>query len=272
VIEIGSTLRVVREKKNISLAQVEEITKINRRYLEALENEDYQELPDQVYSIGFLKNYARFLGFQNEEVAELTEALKNALNTPVPVNKGANGRKRNGRPGRSMFQLPNARLLRGLIAIAVVLALIVGIYQVYGNKENTEPTSFIPGSTAENAETDDSNKPTDVTPAINPEEFNQDNSPSTSSVNSGEVGPVAGLILELYVRQDRCWMSIVVDGKEEFSGTLVEGDYRKFTANEKIFIHLGNARSVEVFKNGQSVGYLGSSNTVVKQEFLINDN
>lgn len=54
-------LRKAREAKGIELKEVEEITKIRRKYLTAMEEENYHVLPGGAYTIGYLRTYARFL-------------------------------------------------------------------------------------------------------------------------------------------------------------------------------------------------------------------
>jgi cytoskeleton protein RodZ len=60
-LEIGKTLRLTRQKRGLSLQQVEEATKIRTRYLRDLENENFDVLP-AVYMLGSLKTYAEHLG------------------------------------------------------------------------------------------------------------------------------------------------------------------------------------------------------------------
>jgi metal-dependent hydrolase (beta-lactamase superfamily II) len=62
-------------------------------------------------------------------------------------------------------------------------------------------------------------------------------------------------------------MRIVADQQEIFNDTLIVGEAREFAAEKYFLVHLGNAGSVEVFKNDQSLGYLGELGQVVKQEF-----
>ena len=71
-LEIGRTLRRAREKRGLSLQQVEEATKIRTRYLRDLENENFDVLP-AVYMLGSLKTYAAHLGL--DETA-MTRELK----------------------------------------------------------------------------------------------------------------------------------------------------------------------------------------------------
>jgi transcriptional regulator with XRE-family HTH domain len=71
-LEIGSALQRAREKRGLSLQQVEEATKIRTRYLRDLENENFDVLP-AVYMLGSLKTYAEHLGLDG---AAMTRELK----------------------------------------------------------------------------------------------------------------------------------------------------------------------------------------------------
>jgi cytoskeletal protein RodZ len=61
-------LYAARERKGVDLYRAERDTKIRARYLGALERGDYKELPGAVYTKGFLRNYALYLGLDPEDV------------------------------------------------------------------------------------------------------------------------------------------------------------------------------------------------------------
>src|SRR3954465_13487535 len=61
-------LYTARERKGVDLYRAERDTKIRARYLGALERGDYKELPGAVYTKGFLRNYALYLGLDPDEV------------------------------------------------------------------------------------------------------------------------------------------------------------------------------------------------------------
>src|SRR5215212_3703835 len=61
-------LYAARERKGVDLYRAERDTKIRARYLAALERGEYKELPGDVYTTGFLRNYANYLGLDPEEV------------------------------------------------------------------------------------------------------------------------------------------------------------------------------------------------------------
>ena len=60
--EIGTTLREARVRRKLTLQQVEEDTKIRVKYLQAMENEDFDVMPSPAYVKGFLQTYAAYLG------------------------------------------------------------------------------------------------------------------------------------------------------------------------------------------------------------------
>lgn len=61
-------LAAARERKGVDLSRAERDTKIRARYLAALERGDYRDLPGTVYTRGFLRNYALYLGLDADDV------------------------------------------------------------------------------------------------------------------------------------------------------------------------------------------------------------
>lgn len=73
---IGELLLKTRKRKKISLDKAARGTKIKKEYLAALESENFNELPGQIYVQGFLTNYAQYLGIKTEKVLELYKMKK----------------------------------------------------------------------------------------------------------------------------------------------------------------------------------------------------
>jgi len=65
---LGETLRKARLDKNITFEDAERVTRIPRRYLEALELENFGILPAPVYARGFLRSYASYLGLEPKDL------------------------------------------------------------------------------------------------------------------------------------------------------------------------------------------------------------
>ena len=78
-------LYAARERKGVDLYRAERDTKIRARYLGALERGDYKELPGAVYTKGFLRNYALYLGLDPEEVLTQWRSERGDSKEPAPV-------------------------------------------------------------------------------------------------------------------------------------------------------------------------------------------
>lgn len=73
---LGEKLVKLRSQYRMSLAEIAKATRIQAKYLEALESGDYRELPAEVYVRGFLRNYARYLGLEDEAFIKLYDKEK----------------------------------------------------------------------------------------------------------------------------------------------------------------------------------------------------
>ncbi len=67
---LGDQLLQARLKANLELEAIETKTNIRSRYLRAIEREDFAQLPATVYTISFVKRYARTLGLDSNELAQ----------------------------------------------------------------------------------------------------------------------------------------------------------------------------------------------------------
>ncbi|MBU4257118.1 helix-turn-helix domain-containing protein [Patescibacteria group bacterium] len=71
---ISEQLRAARKAKNLKLADIAKKLNISRKYLEALEKDEYDKLPPGVYGKNFLREYAVFLGLDYGELAKIFTA------------------------------------------------------------------------------------------------------------------------------------------------------------------------------------------------------
>lgn len=84
--DIGNLLQTARNQKQIELEQAARETNIARRYLEALETGMYEVFPGEPYIVGFLRNYAEYLGLNPHECVTLYKQAK-IQETAVPPEK-----------------------------------------------------------------------------------------------------------------------------------------------------------------------------------------
>ena len=63
---LGATFRREREARGVALEQIAEETKIGIRLLRAIENEQFDRLPGGIFNKSFVRQYARYLGLDEE--------------------------------------------------------------------------------------------------------------------------------------------------------------------------------------------------------------
>jgi cytoskeletal protein RodZ len=83
---LGETLRRAREEKGLTVESAARDTNIARRYLAALEEEDFAQFPAEAYALGFLKNYSEYLGLDVNEILSLFRAIK-IQEQPLPMKE-----------------------------------------------------------------------------------------------------------------------------------------------------------------------------------------
>ncbi|MDR2067435.1 MAG: helix-turn-helix domain-containing protein [Holosporaceae bacterium] len=76
-------LKKFRKSKGLSLHHVAGVLKIKESYLRAIEEKDYAQLPEYVYAVGFIKNYATFLGADCEAAVEQFKRRDQALDSSL---------------------------------------------------------------------------------------------------------------------------------------------------------------------------------------------
>ncbi|MEW5899394.1 MAG: RodZ domain-containing protein [Bacillota bacterium] len=247
---IGETFKQVRKERGLSLEEIAEKTKIRRRYLEAIEEENFGLLPGRVYVKGFLRNYAKFLGLNPEPLVALYEERypgeqPAAVAAEVPPKKE---------------KIVHSRR-KPLIYVFLAAVLCLAAFGLYAWQAGAL-FSQAPDDVRAPGNADGRDLPGQVyAPPDQPA------SPPVSPVLEDNAPP-RGVSLVLDVVQDSCWMRVVVDGETKFEGELTARQSRSFSGKERIKVKLGNAGAVQVQVNGRNLGYLGGRGEVVNKEFV----
>ncbi|HEX4002055.1 MAG TPA: helix-turn-helix transcriptional regulator [Candidatus Acidoferrales bacterium] len=119
----GEHLKREREMRGVSLEEVSAATRINTRYLEAIENEKWNELPGGAFNRGFIRAIARFLGLDEDGlVAEYALETKGALDIR-PGAEHSGDIPRNWQPA-----------IVGVIVVVLLVLLGWFVFHRYGAK------------------------------------------------------------------------------------------------------------------------------------------
>jgi len=251
--ELGDLLRKTREDKGLSLAQVEQATRIRSDYLQALEEEAYERLPAPVYAKGFLRNYALYLGLDPQKVLSLYHEPEAAVETT---------------PGAAMLDEPlkpfTVRRLWPVGLIPLLIAVVAigwwGYQRYYGMMPFARAAPTPTPTTAPTATR------TLPTPTVPP--------PTTTSSPTATASPTltptaVGLELSIEVVDQRSWLLVLADGERVFAGILEPGARDTWTARQRIVLRSGNAGAVRITLNGQDLGLFGEIGQVVEKEWTV---
>jgi cytoskeletal protein RodZ len=243
----GEELRREREIRGISLKEISDATKISKRFLEAIERNDHRTLPAPVFTRGFVREYARYLGLNVEEMVnrynfaaagddriEKSAHLERLVQPPVIESK------KKGIPP------PYARIDRNvyILALIVVALLAVAWWAIQHRRGEIDllrdtvpsPAALPPHQVKTVAE------PAPAPPPAEPEPLK--------------------LTVEL---TDDCWIDLEVDGQTVMKDEYRRGTRETFEAREGFrFKRIGNAAGVILMLNDKQIPPLGREGHVVR--------
>src|SRR4028119_717551 len=130
--KIGLVLERARKDRGLSLEEAERATKIRKRYLIGLENDDYTVLPDAVYARRFLKTYANFLGLDGEGLSQRLRTRKKPrrerrLSYAAPSSDSDRPViSPGGVPGAEKRRVVSRSAVLTFVIAALVIAVLVG--------------------------------------------------------------------------------------------------------------------------------------------------
>jgi cytoskeletal protein RodZ len=127
---LGEKLKAARALKGCTFDQVSRDTNIARRYLEALEAEAFDQFPGEPYLLGFLRNYAEYLGLEAQELITAYRTLK-IQDQPIPVEQLL----------QPMSPPPYVGVAVGAAVVVVVGLAIGGVLYLKGSAAKAVPAT-----------------------------------------------------------------------------------------------------------------------------------
>jgi hypothetical protein len=247
--QLGDLLRESREQLGLSMDDVEASTRIKRHFLEALEAEDFDRLPDRVSARGFLRNYASVLKLDVDYVLELYDKEMGYEATGRVAQAGGEVKLKSIPLTPASGFSPD--LLIGLLMITALVGIILlFVYQRYLLPlETASPDAFpLASSEAALALPTPTPLPTDTpTPTVTPTPLYY-----------------TGVTVELVITEES-WVQVLVDEAKSYEGVLQVGEKRHWTGDRQVAVRAGNAGGVEIIVNGESMGLMGQPGQVVDQ-------
>jgi cytoskeletal protein RodZ len=250
---VGAELRAARVARGLTLADLQARTKISPRFLAALEDEAFHELPPLPYTCGYVRAVARELGLDGRVLAERVRVAM------APQGDGL------GRAVRSPITpaQPPSRLRRTVTAAAVVTGLALVVFVGYlghqlrqlGGPE-PQPVRPVPSAAQDPLVGARPASPGAAVPA-----------PPATDVPA-DAGAMAGqgVVIELQAL-GRSWVLVRSDAGRLFEGFVTAGETRRWQSEGPVTLRVGNAAAVVLVVNGRPLGPLGRPGEVVSRTF-----
>jgi cytoskeleton protein RodZ len=302
--ELGDLLRTTREEQNLSIEQVEEITRIRHVFLEALEDERFEDLPGGVYARGFLRTYGRLLGLDPEELMQRYRRITHTTSPEVPqiLNEPLMPRSRSS-IWPALFVSVMLLAVLGLIGWYLYNRLYLGVdpWPI----QRSSPGAVVNTTTSVSA-TRDTERASTTTPSLAPSEgqptptvqvqsvilptrtptpaYTSLPSPTprprvtrtatpTNSPTPTErptFAPDEGIRVAAQVVAPT-YIEVTLDGTRSTPVILQSGEDQIWEAQTSVALRIGNAAGIQLSVNGVDVGSLGASGQVIDVEYTVDN-
>lgn len=284
--ELGRLLHEARTAKEVSLADVESVTRIRQKYLEALESGEFSHLPRGTVARGFLRTYATYLGLDVDATLQRYVEESGDAGDDVIIAEPGKPRLVDYRPleVELMDERPSAAWWPWVAALAIVIALGAAGWWFLSRNPGWNPVrAFGPAPTATvpntptrwvvtatpqptHAPTRQLPTPTSALLTLPMPTVPASPTPTPRPTATPEV--VARLSLEVRTTQ-RAWLRVTVDGQTPEEGILAADQSRTWDANESITIRTGNAGGVILILNEEDLGTMGRIGEVAERSWVV---
>jgi cytoskeleton protein RodZ len=252
----GEHLKREREMRGVSLEEISTATRIATRFLRAIENEQWDQLPGGVFNRGFVRAVARYLGLDEENIlAEYGLAAGDRQSVPIWT-------------GTPPAVAPDRPWLAWVLAAVAALVLIGGGWfafrriaawrasrHVAAAATAVSPAASVPHALPANASAAGS---TDSTPSSSPEPPALDGAAEIASAPAAGEAPQTPTSLDLKVEAGKTThVTVEADGQRVFEGVLPAGERRTYTAQEKFTVSARDAGALLLELNGQTLAPIG---------------
>jgi hypothetical protein len=250
----GAGLKMIREQRGMTLEQVSLSTKISVRFLRALEEEHFEQLPGGIFNKGFVRSYARTVGMNEGEAIDgyLAATGEDLAKKPLAGTEASLPDPRAADPDhlRPPVGLPRRGLTLTMALGAVVLIASVVFLA-------TRSRQLTAGLSAGGFGAADSNPGAEHAGSAARAEGQ---SASQARLPDGQRRP--GEIVVKIKASDDSWLLITADGKPIMQDTLAAAEEKSITAQKEIVIKAGNVGGLEFWFNGNKLASQGEYGNV----------
>ena len=252
MLQIGDTLREARRRRGLELPACEAGTKIRAKYLVALEEEQFEIMPEPTYVRGFLRTYAEFLGVDPRPLLEEYGDRIAPDSDPAPDHEVHSLTAEGGPPGESRRPMllpslpprPDRRLV--LLAVGGLAVLAVLLWLGLGGGGGSSQDASLPS----------------LPPVTRPVHHTSPAAPPTPAPAARPRPTGVRLVLAGTEGTNGSYVDIHVGGQAGpriFEGTIAAGEKRSWHASGALWMRVGWTPNLVVRLNGRPVPISGGT-------------
>lgn len=289
---IGAQLREARLNKKISLDELQQKTKIQKRYLEALELGDFARLPGDYYVRTFIRQYAQAVGldgnrlvaaFDGDEDQILPELPKREIPEEIATTRTAVHEETFSRKRKQRDLVPI--IILGSIALVIIIIVAYTTLQDYRATSMIDHSKIVVESSS--SEVKHSSKASETKSSSTSTTSSSTSTSSTTTENQMEMNitQVSAVETQVAVNQAKapidlqftgvngpCWIGVLVGGSYVYQYTLQAGQSQSYTLPDgttQATIVLGASDNVNIHMNKKEVAFKNPAYPVTKKNIQL---
>jgi len=222
--DIGNFLKERREAKGISLIEVEKDLKIRKKYLQALEEGNVDAIPGKTYLIGYLRNYSKYLGINEENINQIIQTYHNLEKKKSVLKKTKEENIYLKTKDRSIFQKKRFFFpIKYVYLISFVLIIFIGLLLLSRSLKEAQdfpvPSPEIGNETGINIQ----KKANDIS-ALTEEVIKSEAEAIIAEYSTQDSILTKKLPILKLIASDKTWVKILSEDKIIFEGILFEDE------------------------------------------------
>jgi cytoskeleton protein RodZ len=271
--QIGDILREARIRKGLSIKDVSDVTKIRTRYLEALEQDDYEVIPGPTFVKAYLRNYATFLRLDADALVEEYRYGREPRTAELGVYQNNNKTAEHPRtPSLSIRKKPKARHDRRGYALIGVLAVVIIVLLTWWGTGRGQPAARLDPESVGGLVTTTSTDVSGTTEAESGTTVTTGEGGEATTTTTGIVATGGPVSLVLTVTERSCFLVVREDseaGAELYAGTLSAGQEQSLSGSKRYWLHVGAPEVLVLTVNGEERSIDGPAGYYVVTETQI---